>query len=31
MSAAQQKIFDAAATRAAQLKQPVKLTVTQVE
>jgi RHS repeat-associated protein len=31
MSAAQQKVFDAAAGRAAQLKQPVKLSVTQVD
>jgi len=31
MSAAQQKVFDAVAGRAAQLKQPVKLSVTQVD
>ena len=31
MSAAQQKVFDAAAARAAQLKNPVKLSVTQVQ
>jgi RHS repeat-associated protein len=31
MSAAQQKVFDAAAARAANLKNPVKLTVTQVQ
>lgn len=31
MSAAQQKVFDTAAARAAQLKQPVKLTVTQIQ
>jgi RHS repeat-associated protein len=31
MSAAQQKVFDTAAARAANLKNPVKLTVTQVQ